>query len=984
MKNVLSFLLVLITSMGFLQAADFPIDFEAEPYSFVDFDGGAATVIANPQSMGLNTSANVVQMIKSAGEVWGGSKLPLSAAIDFTTNQVFTMKVFSPRVGVPVLLKLENADGTVAAERSLNSTVANEWETLTYDFTGSSSDVFNNLVLIFDLGVVGDGSADFTFLIDDISFIPSEDPSVELPIDFETGPYSFIDFDGGVATLLTNTESAGINTSATVAQLVRDGGQTWAGSKLILGSKIDFSTASAFSMKVFSARADVPVLFKLEGEGGVWAERSTPTTKANEWETLTWDFTGEASDTYNTLVFMFDFGATGDGSANSTFLFDDVELFDNTGGLSQIDLPLDFEGETVNYALTDFGGNATVLGVDPSDATNAVAITTKTTGAETWAGTTMGTNLGFASVIPFTETETKMSVKVYSPAIGIQVRLKVEDHNDATLTAETEATTTVANDWEVLEFDFSTVAEGTNPFNLATNFDKASIFFNFGVVGSDMVYYWDDVRFIANVIATSPSEGAPIPPTRIETDVISIFSEAYTDVSDTNFNPDWGQATVVTTEDIAGNSTLKYANLTYQGTEFASQDVSGMEFLHIDLWTADDLDVNVSCISAGLEKSFAFTIVTGSWQSYDIPLTEFSDVVDLSQVFQFKFDGTDGPTIYLDNIYFYKEETVAGTDATLSDLFVDGTLIEGFNSNVASYTVELDKGTTLVPTVTATTTDNAANAVVTPASAIPGTTTVLVTAADGETEKTYSVEFIETPDPVVLPFDFETGLYEFLDFDGGVASVIANPQLSGINTSATVAQIIRDGGQMWGGSKIILTDNIDFSTESTISMKVYSERAGVPVLFKLEGAGGAATELSTQTTLANEWETLTWDFSAATSGTYNTVVFMFDFGTVGDGTANSTFLFDDVMLGVPSTTSNTISEIENLKVYSYDGNIFVNCDEELIHGKIDLYDLTGRRVLSSLINTNNTMLNVNQKGIYIVRISNALNHAILTKKVLVY
>jgi len=323
--------------------------------------------------------------------------------------------------------------------------------------------------------------------------------SINFPIDFEVGTYTFIGFDGGVGTVIPNPESSGINTSAKVAQIIRNVGATWAGAKIVLPYKLDFSTKSTFSMKVYSARAGVPVNLKLEGTGVPPVEVNTPTTVANQWEILTWDFTGKPSNAFDNLVFMFDLGAVGDGSANSTFLFDDIDLIDNSGGLTQIDLPVNFEGSTVNYALTDFGGNATVLGTDPANTGNSVAITTKTTGAETWAGTTIGTDLGFSTTIPFSANSTKISVRVYSPTAGIQVRLKAEDHANNTLTAETEATTTVANAWEQLTFDFSKVVAGTNPFNLSTRFDKVSIFFDFGISGNNKVYYWDDVTFVNTV-----------------------------------------------------------------------------------------------------------------------------------------------------------------------------------------------------------------------------------------------------------------------------------------------------------------------------------------------------------------------------------------------------------------------------------------------------------------------------------------------------
>jgi hypothetical protein len=44
--------------------ATLPLDFEAATYAFVDFDGGVTTKVANPQSNGINTSANVAKMVK--------------------------------------------------------------------------------------------------------------------------------------------------------------------------------------------------------------------------------------------------------------------------------------------------------------------------------------------------------------------------------------------------------------------------------------------------------------------------------------------------------------------------------------------------------------------------------------------------------------------------------------------------------------------------------------------------------------------------------------------------------------------------------------------------------------------------------------------------------------------------------------------------------------------------------------------------------
>jgi len=168
---------------------------------------------------------------------------------------------------------------------------------------------------------------------------------------------------------------------------------------------------------------------------------------------------------------------------------------------TQMDLPVTFDSPTVAYGLLGFGGaeNSTIV-VDPAGGPNNVAKVVKSATAELWAGTTLTANgtLGFASKIPFTASATKMMVRVYSPDAGIKVRLKVEDAADPTKSVETEATTTVANTWETLTFDFANQAAGTAALNLAYTYNKASIFFNFGVTGATAgakTYYFDDMAF---------------------------------------------------------------------------------------------------------------------------------------------------------------------------------------------------------------------------------------------------------------------------------------------------------------------------------------------------------------------------------------------------------------------------------------------------------------------------------------------------------
>ena len=333
-------------------------------------------------------------------------------------------------------------------------------------------------------------------LLSTINFFSAQ----SLPIDFESGlivTSTFVDFDGGTASVVANPQSSGINVSSKVGKIVRNGGTSWAGSKIILSSNLDFSTNSIIGMKVYtSAPVGTTIKFKLEGGGNT--ERDVQTTVSNAWEELKWDFTGEPYN-FNTLVFMFDFGNVGNGAANSTFLFDDIQQI--YAG-SQLDIPVTFEDNSINYTTTDFGGNVSQMVVDPMNVNNKVIEVVKTTSAATWAGTTIGTPAGFTTNIPLTLNSSIMTVRVWSPDPGTPIRLKVEDSNDPTHTCETETNTTIGGGWETITFDFSNQAPGTELLSIGLGFgwtyNMASIFFNFGtegIVAGEKTYYFDDVWF---------------------------------------------------------------------------------------------------------------------------------------------------------------------------------------------------------------------------------------------------------------------------------------------------------------------------------------------------------------------------------------------------------------------------------------------------------------------------------------------------------
>jgi len=168
-----------------------------------------------------------------------------------------------------------------------------------------------------------------------------------------------------------------------------------------------------------------------------------------------------------------------------------------------------------------------------------------------------------------------------------------------------------------------------------------------------------------------PLTAAPTPPARLSSDYISLFSDAYLNISGVDFNPNWGQTTVVTDVTIAGNATKKYLNLNYQGIQTTNPiNVSTMQFLHIDVWTpnmtAFDLYL-INTIPATVEQKVRLTPTLSGWNTFNIPMTQFNTIA-LNNVSQIKFEGLPAGTgtFHMDNLYFWK----ASNAPTLSNFSV--------------------------------------------------------------------------------------------------------------------------------------------------------------------------------------------------------------------------------------------------------------------------------------------------------------------------
>ena len=305
-----------------------PVTFESATlnYAFTNFGGANTTVVNNPAINAGNNSSKVARLSKNSGsEVWAGSFLELGVPIDFSVMKKIKIKVWSPQSGITVKMKLENlTNSNINSEIDVVNTVSNNWEELTFDFSGiNTSNTYQRVVIFFNFGVSGAGQ---NYYFDDIQLV-SGVPTLSLPINFESATlnYAFSDFAGNTASVVDNANPGGINTSAKVGKIIKgNGALSYAGSVLSMGSPINFSGMQKIKMKVWSPQAGIIVKLKLENQtnSALNTELDATTTVANAWQELTYDFTGiNNANNYQKLIVFFNFGAVGTGT---TYYFDDI------------------------------------------------------------------------------------------------------------------------------------------------------------------------------------------------------------------------------------------------------------------------------------------------------------------------------------------------------------------------------------------------------------------------------------------------------------------------------------------------------------------------------------------------------------------------------------------------------------------------------------------------------------------------------------
>lgn len=181
--------------------------------------------------------------------------------------------------------------------------------------------------------------------------------------------------------------------------------------------------------------------------------------------------------------------------------------------------------------------------------------------------------------------------------------------------------------------------------------------------------------------ALLPAKPAPSP-TLDKSTVISLYSNAYTNVPIDTWNTRWQYSTTESAFiKVDEDDVIRYYNLNFVGVEFSSSPINAtaMTHFHIDVWTPDptpnpknikvmlvDFGPN-SVYGGGDDVSHEITInapvlQSNKWISLDIPLSSFTGLTSRAHLAQLVLSGTVS-NLFVDNVYLYRSQTTPSTPA---------------------------------------------------------------------------------------------------------------------------------------------------------------------------------------------------------------------------------------------------------------------------------------------------------------------------------
>jgi hypothetical protein len=166
--------------------------------------------------------------------------------------------------------------------------------------------------------------------------------------------------------------------------------------------------------------------------------------------------------------------------------------------------------------------------------------------------------------------------------------------------------------------------------------------------------------------------------------VISMFSNPYVDVNVDTWQAPWSSAQLTDLQ-IQGNDTKRYSSMNFTGVETLGGnqlDLTDMTHFRLDYWTANIDLFKVKLVDFGNDGQYAggddseselnFQPVAQTWNTIEIPLTQFTGLSSLAHFSQLILSGEPVGTgvVFIDNVLFFDESQTGFENAALEQLLI--------------------------------------------------------------------------------------------------------------------------------------------------------------------------------------------------------------------------------------------------------------------------------------------------------------------------
>lgn len=249
-----------------------------------------------------------------------------------------------------------------------------------------------------------------------------------------------------------------------------------------------------------------------------------------------------------------------------------------------------------------------------------------------------------------------------------------------------------------------------------------------------------------------------------------------------------------------------------------------------------------------------------------------------------------------------RDKSVKSSDATLKSLSVNGELVKDFNAATLTYGVELPVGTTEIPTVAAEATSTVATVVITQATELPGTATVVVTAEDGVTTSTYTINFTVSKgssEKELIKAMFSNG------FDGFIKdNIVEAYYMEGTEVPTLNATVSDKATYSVSGDVLTVTAEDGTTAEYTIKLEPVAPYTGLGRVFDGTESGWIKTGYSFDA--ATGADSKGWKFSKNVDEVGNK--------RITDG-RNRLYFFVDACNSITLKTAQGIKSDRNIAVY---------------------------------------------------------------------